>query len=375
MNLKNLFAILRLVMKILLICEASWTVVSFRKELIEYLNAQGHETFVITGDEDRAEEIRSFTNTKVIPYTNRSINPIKLSKLGNKFKAYIKEVSPDVVMSFFIKPNTVGVKAAYKAGVRNIFPMVEGLGDPFQPKNFKGKIIRFICTKMYRSAFKKAKQVFFLNNDDSNYFIEHKICKKEQSNVIPGIGIDSKAFNPEPLSNNKSVLMMSRLIESKGVYDFCQIARKVRETNKNITFNLLGKEAGITKEDLKEYIDNSDINYLGATDDVKPYIKENTILALPSFYREGLPRSILEAMAMGRPVVAYKNVGVNDCVFDKETGILVESRNIEQFASEIINLLNDKNTLEKYSKNARLKIENTFDSQIINKKILEVISK
>lgn len=362
-------------MKILLICEASWTIISFRKELIEYLNSKGHDTYVIAGDADRIDEISKIANVKVIPYTNRSINPLKLSKLGKQMKTYIKEVSPDIVMSFFIKPNTVGVKAAYKAGVRNIFPMVEGLGDPFQPKNFKGKIIRFICTKMYRGAFKKAKQVIFLNHDDSDYFVTHKICKEEQVNVIPGIGIDSRAFNPEPLPKDKSVLMMSRLIESKGVYDFCKIAKRVRETNKDIFFNLLGKEAGITKEDLKEYIENGDINYLGSTDDVKPFIKDSTVLALPSFYREGLPRSILEAMAMARPVVAYRNVGVNDCVFQNETGILVESRNIEQFAEEIINLLNNEKRLKEYSKNAREKIENTFDSYIINEKILGIISK
>ena len=362
-------------MKILLICEASWTVVSFRKELAEYLNKNGHETYIITGDDDRLEDIKKFSNVKVIPYTNRSINPLKLKKLEKAMKQYIKEIQPDVAMSFFIKPNTVGVKAAYKAGVRKIYPMVEGLGDPFQPKNFKGKLIRLVCTKLYRSAFKKASQVFFLNNDDKEYFESHNICKTNQGIVIPGIGIDSKAFTPEALPHNKSVLMMSRLIESKGVYDYCKIARKVRESNPEITFKLLGKEANIKKEDIKEYIDNKDIEYLGETNNVKPFVKDSDLLALPSFYREGMPRSILEAMAMARPVIAYKNVGVNDCVFNNETGILVESRNIDQFADEIIKLFNNQERLEKYSKTARVKIEQVFDSNIINKKILEVISK
>ena len=362
-------------MKILLICEASWTVVSFRKELAQYLNNNGHETYIITGDNERLEDIEKFSNVKVIPYTNRSINPLKLKKLEKAMKQYIIEIKPDIAMSFFIKPNTVGVKAAYKAGVRKIYPMVEGLGDPFQPKNFKGKLIRLVCTKLYRSAFKKASQVFFLNNDDKQYFVSHNICKEEQGIVIPGIGIDSKAFTPEALPHNKSVLMMSRLIESKGVYDYCKIARKVHETNPDITFKLLGKEAGIKKEDIQEYIDSKDIVYLGATNDVKPFVKDSDLLALPSFYREGMPRSILEAMAMARPVIAYKNVGVNDCVFHDETGVLIESRNTDSFAEEIIKLFESKDRLEKYSKNARKKIEEVFDSNIINKKILEIITK
>lgn len=361
-------------MKILLICEASWTVISFRKELVEYLNSQGHETYLITGDDDRLEEISSFTNAKLIRFTNRSMNPIKLTKLKKSIRNYIKEIKPDVVMSFFIKPNTVGVKAAYQAGVRNIFPMVEGLGDPFQPKNFKGKLIRFVCTSMYKSAFKKAKKVFFLNHDDHKYFIEHKMCKESQGVVIPGIGIDTSKFSVTPLPKDNSVLMMSRLIESKGIYDFCKIARRVREENPNITFNLLGKEASISKEDLKEYIENGDINYLGATNDVKPYIEKSSLLLLPSTYREGLPRSILEAMAMGRATAAYKNVGVNECVYDKETGVLSKPHDIEGLAKEIINLFNNKEILAQYGKNARKKAEEVFDSSIVNKKILEIIS-
>lgn len=361
-------------MKILLICEASWTVVSFRKELVEYLNSKGHQTYVITGDEDRLEEISSFTTAKLIRFTNRSMNPIKLMKLKKAIRSYIKEVKPDVVMSFFIKPNTVGVKAAYQAGIRNIYPMVEGLGDPFQPKNFKGKLIRYVCTHMYRGAFKKAKKVFFLNHDDHKYFLEHKICSSKQGIVIPGIGIDCSKFETSSLPKEDSVLMMSRLIESKGVYDFCKIARRVREINPNITFNLLGKEASITKKDLKEYIENKDINYLGSTNDVKPYIKNSSLLLLPSTYREGLPRSILEAMAMSKATVAYKNVGVNECVFDKETGILTNQHDIEGTAEAIINLFEHKETLELYGKNARKKVEEIFDSQKVNKKILELIS-
>lgn len=362
-------------MKILLICEASWTVVSFRKELAKYLNDNGHETYIITGDDERLDDIKEFSNVKVIPYTNRSINPIKLSKLKKQMQKYIEEIKPDVAMSFFIKPNTVGVKAAYKAGVRRIYPMVEGLGDPFQPKNLKGKLIRTICTKMYRSAFKKATKVFFLNHDDDKYFVEHKICKKEQVVVIPGIGIDSKEFTPTPLPFNKSVLMMSRLIESKGVMDYCKIAREVRKTNPEITFKLLGKEASITKEDLKDYIDNKDIIFYGSTNDVRSYLSDCDLLALPSTYREGLPRSILEAMAMARPVIAYKNVGVNECVFYDETGMLIEPKNINKFAHEIINMFKYKDRMERYSKTARDKIETIFDSNIVNKQILEVISK
>lgn len=362
-------------MKILLICEASWTVLSFRKELIEYLNKEGHETFVIMGDNTHEGEVSKITKVKVIPYSNRSTNPFNLRILKAKFREYITQIKPDAVMTFFIKPNTIGVKAAYKAGVRKIYPMVEGLGDPFQPKNIKGRLVKMLCKKLYRSSFKKVNKVFFLNNDDSKYFLKRRLSKDWQNVVIPGIGISSKNFAPKPLTYSKNVLMMSRLIPNKGVYDFCKVARDVHITHPEISFTLLGKEVSITREDLKEYIDNGDIVYFSDVSDVRPFIEKADLLALPSYYKEGLPRSILEAMAMARPVIAYRNVGVNDCVFHDETGILVEPHNTSKFADKIIALLNDKERLERYSLTARNKVETVFESDLVNRKILEVISK
>lgn len=360
-------------MKILLLCEASWTVVSFRKELIEFLKSNNHEISLIMGDDEKINELSPLCDVHVIPFKNRGINPIKLLKLKKSFRKEIEIIKPDVVMTFFIKPNTVGVKAAKQAKVKNIFPFVEGLGDPFQPVSFKGKIIKFVCSHLYKSSFKKATNVFFLNNDDKEFFINEGIVKKDKSVLIKGIGIDTSSFVVSPLPKNNNVLLMARLIEKKGIVDFAKAARIVKKEVPDAKFTLIGKEAEITKLDLKEYIDDGSIIYDGVQSDVKKYINNSKIVVLPSYYREGLPRSLLEAISIGRPVIGYKNVGTNDVIDDGINGYLVKSRDIEAFANAIIKVLKAEQLALKMAAKSREIAVNTFDSKIINNQILKII--
>ncbi len=362
-------------MKILFICEASWTVVSFRQELIKFLINKGHDVHLIMGDNEKLEELSSLCDTHVIPFKNRGINPIKLLKLEKQFKNKIKKIKPDVVLTFFIKPNTIGVKAAHAAHVKKIYSFVEGLGDPFQPTSFKGKLVKFGCSYLYKSAFKKTTNVYFLNNDDKDFFIKEKIVKSNKAIVIKGIGIDTSSFELTPLPQNKNVLLMARLLKKKGIMDFCEISRLVKINIPDAKMILIGKEAELTAYDLKEYIDDGSIIYDGVQSDVKSYINSARVVVLPSYYREGLPRSLLEAISIGRPVVGYSNVGTNDVIINNENGYIVKSRDKEAFAKAICKILNDDEIALKFAQNARKIAVETFDSNIINNQILETIEK
>jgi len=358
---------------ILLICNESKTVVNFRKELILFLKNKDFDVEIIIGDDEFINEINNLEiKTHIVPFKNRSINPFTSLKLIRQFKKIIKSVNPDIVFTFQLKPNVFGTIAAAKTTTR-IFNMVEGLGDPFQPTNFKGKIIRFFVSKLYKRAFKMSSGVFFLNIADKEELVERKIISEEKCLLINGIGIDTKSFLPDySLQKEVHIVYLARLIKNKGIFEFCKIAQMTRASRKDIFFDLYGSESQIKATDLKEYIEDGSINYHGYSSNSKSIIT-NSHLLLSTSYREGFPRIILEAMALGRPTIATNVIGNKDVVKHEYTGYLLDKDDLSAFVSKIIYLVDHKEMLIKLGKQARDYCENNYDSEIINNIMLKKI--
>lgn len=361
--------------KILFICNESRTVINFRKELILFLNKRDFEVSIIAADDMYKNEIEAL-NTKFYfkKYSNRSKNPFSIISTFKFFKKTIATVKPDLVFTFQLKPNVFGTLAAKKYKLP-VFNMVEGLGDPFTSNSFSMKIVRKIVSILYKKAFKHSKLVYFLNNNDKNEFIKRKIVKSEISTVINGIGIDTKSFIPNySLPKEKRVLCLSRLIRNKGVIDYCRIAQIVKSKRTDIIFDLYGPEAELSKTDLKEFTDSNVVYYGGLSNDVNSLILKSRILVSTS-YREGFPRTILEAMALGRPVIAYDCIGVRDSVEDGKTGFLIYNRDEEKFADKIIELIDNDDKLIEIGKCARSICEEKYTSDAINNLIYKDIRK
>lgn len=360
-------------MRILFLTNESSTVINFRKELIQFLLSKNEEIIVVSGDNKREREIKDLgVFFECVEYSNRSISILENFKLKKKFKDIIKKYSPDILFTFQAKPNMLGCVAGKKAGVNNIFAMVEGLGDPFQPKTFKQKIVKFIVTILYKKAFKIPKKVFFLNEDDKAHFLENKIIQSEKVVLLPGIGIDIHKWNIKPLPNNRNVLMISRLLINKGVLDYCEIAKNVYLKDPTVTFYLVGPEGQLTKNHLSKYIDNNFVIYEGETKEPLKYLENCQVFVLPSF-REGMPRSIMEAMSIGRPVVASNCIGCKDMVDDNVTGYLSSVGDIDEFANKILKIINNKEIAQTFADNARKKVCEFYDSNIINEQIYNII--
>lgn len=361
-------------MKILLITPTSSTVINFRLQLIDYLKKQDNEVEVLTFDDERKEEVLQ-KNIKFfcIKDDHRNLNPLKILTLKKKISKVVSEIQPDIVMTFMLKPNIFGVLGAKKAGVKNIFSMVEGAGDVFTNNTFKWKIIRKIVCILYKKAFKKSKKVFFLNNDDKNEFIQRKLVKENQCEVIHGIGVDLKHFAYKPIINHDRFLMIARMLKTKGVIEYCKCARIVKQKYPNAQFDYLGSEGTIKLKDIQEYIDDGSINYLGTTNDVRPYLENVLLLLLLSSYREGLPMSILEAESVGRAIITSNNIGCRDTVINGYNGFLIENSNYTAMADNVIWCIEHQLQAEEMGKNARKFAEENFDSLKINKKIYEVI--
>ncbi|MCI8487698.1 MAG: glycosyltransferase family 4 protein [Clostridia bacterium] len=356
--------------KVLMMCGSSQTVINFRMGLIRAFQAKDINVSVVALDDDYKDDIIAkgieffCVNTQ-----NRSLNPFGMKKLQKQYFSIIQTVHPDIVFTFMLKPNIFGTRAAKQVGVEKIFSMVEGAGDVFINNGLKWKLIRAVVCKMYRKSFKYANKVFFLNNDDKAEFIARKIVKEEQCEVIPGIGVDLEHFAYKPLKNHNTFLMIARMLKTKGVTEYCQAARLVKQKYPDAVFNYLGAEGTLKVSDIQEYIDDGSIIYLGTTKDVRPYLENCAVYVLPS-YREGMPMSIMEAEAIGRAVITTDVQGCKHTVVDGVNGFLVEKCNEKSIADAMINFLYKPQQIDEMSRASRNLVEEKFDRDEINTRIL-----
>lgn len=362
-------------MKVLLLCCTSNSVLTFRKGLIKALQQKDCHVDVCTFDEDYKSQVLDLgVGFYCIKDKNRSLNPLKVLSLKNKYCKIIQEVKPDVVFTFMLKPNIFGVLAARKAGVLKIYSMVEGAGDVFINNGFKWNIIRKVVCVLYKKAFKYSQKVFFLNKDDKSEFINRKLVKPEQSEIIHGIGVDLEHFEFRPIKNDRTFLMVARMLKTKGVFEYCECARIVKKKYPDAIFNYLGAEGTIKIADIQEYIDDGSINYLGTTDDVRPYL-ENSLLLLLSSYREGMPMSIMEAEAVGRGIITSDGVGCRDTVIDGYNGFIVPRGDFKAMAKKVIWCIEHPVEVENFGRNSRKFAEENFDQKKINENLVELIYK
>ncbi len=352
----------------------STNVINFRKSLIELLKEKGHSVCIIAHDNLREKDIRDLgADFYCVEQNNRGLNPFAILKYRKNLTKIIKQEKPDAVFTFQLKPNTFGVKASKKAGVKNIYSMVEGLGDVYIKTGLKWKIIRSVVNKLYKSAFKASKAVFFLNQDDKKEFIDRKLVSENKCHIVCGIGIDLSHFEFKPIKSTTNFLMVARMLKTKGLYEYLECARLVKQKYPDAVFNYLGAEASEKLSDIKEYIDDGTINYLGVTKDVRPYLEDCAVLILPT-YREGMPVSIMEAESVGRAIITTNSVGAKETVKDGYNGFLVQVKSVNALAEKVIYFLENKEQVKVMGQNSRTFAEQNFDKDKINKEIYQIIN-
>lgn len=359
--------------KILLVCTSTSSVVDFRLPLIKALLKDGYSVSLIVFDEERLSEISTLPiQIKVIKANNRSTNIFETFSLTGKLKTIMKDINPDIVFTFMLKPNIFGVKAAKKARINKIFSMVEGVGDVYTRKGLKWSIIRVIVSLLYRSSFKYSKKVIFLNEDNRKEFIQRRIVKEQKTLIVPGIGVDIDKFKYKEIKNDNVILMISRLLSTKGVIEFCEAALILHKKHPEIKFWLVGPEVEIKKEELNKYISNGAVVYYGPTKNVIPYIEDCTIYVLPS-YKEGMSMSIMEAESIGRPIITTRTSGCKDAIKEDYNGLLVDVKDINGLAERIEQLVLDKEMVRIFGENSRKLVEDIFDQRKINERIIGII--
>ncbi|MBQ8196541.1 MAG: glycosyltransferase family 4 protein [Clostridia bacterium] len=354
-------------MKYLFVMTTSSNVINFRADLIRFLIEKGHEVSVIAHDYERKGDVLNLGVSAFYcaKQNNRSLNPFSILTYQKTLKEIISKEKPDYLFTYQLKPNVFGTIAGKKAGVKNVYSFVEGLGDVYVNSGFKWRLIRFVVSRLYKRGFKACKKVFVLNNDDKDAFLSLKIVQKDKIAVLPGTGVNTERFTPAPIEKHDDFIMVARMNKAKGVLEYCKCARRVKALYPNANFNYLGCEGDLKLSDIQEYIDDKSINYLGEVKDVRPYLNDNAVLVLPS-YREGMPVSVMEAQSSGRAVLVTACPGSKDTVKDGFNGFLVPIKDVDALVEKATYFINNPNAVKEMGANAREFALVNFDCKRIN---------
>lgn len=362
---------------VVLSANSDWNIANFRAGLIRGIREAGYEPVVIAPKDEAADSrMRELAVERIPVSIERSgLNPWADFRLLRDYKDLLGRLRPAAYLGYTIKPNIYGSLAAASLGIPAI-PNVSGLGTAFM----KNGPLQQVVTRLYRVGFRRAPVVFFQNGEDRDLFVARKMVRDDQARVLPGSGVDLQRFTPASQPDGPpTFLLVGRLLRDKGVYEFIEAAKSVRSSLPDARFQLLGpidegNRTAIQKSELDLWVSEAIVEYLGTTDDVRPFIGAATAVVLPS-YREGLPRSLLEGSAMTRPLIAADVPGCRDVVEEGINGHLCAVRSSASLASAMMKIARmSKQQRQTMGEAGRRKVEERFSEEFVVQAYLDVLA-
>lgn len=365
--------------KIAIVDNSTWNIFNFRLSLIKRLKSAGYRVIVIAPIDEYITYLNESYFTKHIPLKwldPQGKNPIKDLLLVRELTKIYKKEKPDYILHFTIKPNLYGNIAAQLAKIPSI-SIVTGLGYTFLNPSFINKLVPLF----YKVALRKVKKLVVYNPDDQAVFINKNIIDKDRCLVIPGSGVNTNYYRP--LVHNKNhrkfiFLFIGRLLYDKGLREFVEAAKQVRQIGKNAECWVIGdlnpgNPSAVPKKVLFHWVESKYIRYFGTTKEVRNFIKQADVLVLPS-YREGVPKSVLEAMAMGTPIITTLTAGCRETVEDGKNGYLVPAKDQLALAEAMTKMYHHSpDELETMGAYSREKALQTFDDKIITTTYIKLL--
>lgn len=355
-------------MKIVMTVNAAWNIWNFRRPLVSAFLADGHQVIVLAPRDETSGKLAELgCEVRHLEMNVKGLNPLQDTLLLWRFLRHFRQIRPDVVLSFTIKNNLFGALAA-KALRIPFVPNVTGLGTAF----LSGRMLERVATTLYRTAFRNLPAVFFQNEDDRDLFRTRDLVTDRQARLLPGSGIDLERFavDPYPADGPTIFLLVARLLRDKGVVEYVEAAHRVKANHPEVRFQMLGpidaqNRKAIAPEVLQGWVAEGVIEHLGAVDDVRPFLTAAHCVVLPS-YREGAPRTLIEAAALGRPLIATDVPGCRAVVDAETTGFLCEVRSGESLAQACLRFLDlSPQRRAEMGRAARAKMEREYDQQIV----------
>lgn len=354
---------------------------TFRGELIKEIKNKGHNVCALAGGEE--PHVTALLDSFGVKFVSYPIERTKLnpfSDLATLWFLYrwFKDNKIDMVFSYTAKPIIWGGLARRMAGVKYFHAMVTGLGRQFSFDSGKERLLSSFIARLYQLALVNADSVIFQNRDDQQFFIDQGITPETLTHRVNGSGVDLKHYTCSPLPDGPiTFIAIGRLLAEKGFREYVQAAIEVSESYPEARFQIVGmKDNGknaITERELETWSAHPNIEFLGKVDDSAISLSRCHVFVLATYLREGVPRTILEALAIGRPVITTDSVGCRDAITHGENGLLVEPRSVEELTTAMIELIANPQCLKKMAHNARRTAEERYDVVKVNAHMLQIM--
>ncbi len=367
-------------MKIVIVASLAFSLVNFRRRLIADMVACGHQVLACAPDDDPdvAGQLAAMgVSYRVMPMQRVGLNPVADLRTLWWIVALLDRERPDLVLAYTQKPIVYsGIACRIVRRVR-FFAMVSGLGHAFG--NEGSRWLRLLVARLYRSALARAEAIFVFNADDRPEMLRHRMISPAAPVVqVPGSGVDLSHYRAAPIPPGPlRFLMIARLLRSKGLFEFVEAARNVRARHPDVRFELLGpldpSPAGIGEEQLQAWKREGVVDYLGEARDVRPYLAAASVFVLPSWYREGLPRTILEAMATGRAVVTTDMPGCREPISEGVNGYLVAPRDAGALEATLLRFVDDPSLVSEMGARGREIAEAHYSAEHVTDMLLSTM--
>ncbi|MGL5605382.1 MAG: glycosyltransferase family 4 protein [Plesiomonas sp.] len=365
--------------KIVLVANTAWSMFNFRNGLLLRLLKEGYHLTVIAPQDAFSDKLRLMGCQVIdLPIEAKGVSPWQDIKLIKKLARLYKRLKPDFIIHYTIKPNIYGSFAAKLVGVPSL-AVTTGLGYTFVNNNWVSKVAH----KLYEFSFRFPKEVWFLNEDDRQVFLQSRLLTEKKAVLLHGEGVNIEHFAPQlpnKLVKPVSFLLIARMLWDKGIGEFIDAARLVKAKYPDAQFQLLGacgvaNPSVIEREQIAKWESEGVIEYLGTTNDVRQIIRNVDCVVLPS-YREGIPRTLMEAAAMAKPLIATDNAGCRDVVLPKKTGLLCPAKDaiaLAKCCEQLIALTPDERAAMGAA--GRVFMSEKFDEQLVIEQYLVALKK
>jgi len=363
--------------RIVLVSNTSWSMIKFRLGVIKALVVAGHEVIIIAPKDKHSNDFHALGCHYIeLSMDNKGSNIFNDIKMVYKLQKVYKKLDPDIIFHYTIKPNIYGTLAAKWAEKKSI-AVITGLGYTFIHDNMTAKIAKFL----YKKSLKYAQRVWFINIEDKNKFILANLVPEEKMEILPSEGINTETFMPIPMKrvdNTFRFVLIARLLWDKGVGEYVKAAKELKKRYSNVEFQVVGfidaqNPKAISKPQVDDWIAKGYINYLGPTDDVKPFIANADCVVLPS-YREGVSMILMESAAMQKPLIASNVPGCRDLVQNSVSGYLCRMRDYHDLIDKMDKMLHLSDIeRQKMGEKGRKFMVEEYNENIVIEKYLQTV--
>ncbi len=362
--------------KIAVVTSNTKTLLTFRYDFLKALKETGADVVVFApNDASKTAVVRKLKDIDVlffvIPIANTKLNPFQDYATYKVLKYLFKKQNITYVFSYTLKPVIYGSLAAKAAGVKTITSMMTGLGHLYTFDDWRTKLLRLVSDFLLKMAFRFNTTVFFQNKDDAQVFLDGHLVPQEKVVLVNGSGVNLKDFPKTqlPQQDPLTFLFVGRLLKSKGFYEYCEAVKMVHKKYPGMRYQLLGghhpNPAQLGKKEALKIMKESYVEYLGEVDDVLPFLQKAHVVVLPS-YREGTPKALLEALAVGRPLITTNAPGCCETVSEEENGVLVHVADPWAIAEAMKFFIENSEKLRPMAEASRKLAEDKFDVHKVN---------